>query len=76
MPGEVEFYPNPANNYVIANTELTNSRISITDVDGREMNKFSISGNRIDVSSFQPGFYFVRIARQQQVYIEKLLIER
>lgn len=56
-------YPNPAKDWVkIANAD--NARVGIFSMDGRMMYNDINSGEKIDVSAFPSGVYFIRVNGQ------------
>ena len=56
-------YPNPAKDWVkIANVD--NARVGIFSMDGRMMYNDINSGEKIDVSAFPSGVYFIRVNGQ------------
>lgn len=73
----INVYPNPANEIVtITNTQ--NKNIQICDISGRIINEFqseSIS-ERLDVSEFQNGVYFIRISKDNLLTTKKLVINQ
>ena len=71
----VVLYPNPANGAVtIANAE--NAQVTVFNILGQKtMETNNISNSEtIDVSNLQAGTYFVRIAKEGQTTVEKLIV--
>lgn len=63
----LKLYPNPSSNKVFINTfnskdKLDNSKITITDISGREIIQTKYSAEGIDVSPLTSGVYFVNIS--------------
>lgn len=56
---DVFIYPNPAGQYIEISQVDKLSNIKIVDILGHQM-PFEINGNRIDISSLQPGIYFIK----------------
>jgi hypothetical protein len=73
-------YPNPSTgilNYDLRNTADKNCRIQITDIFGRMIlsEQKTVSGN-IDLSSYAPGTYFLRIQTANFSKTEKVLLTK
>lgn len=71
----VVLFPNPANNLVtIANAE--NAQVTIFNILGQKTIEASNISNSetIDVSNLQAGTYFVRISKEGQSTVEKLIV--
>jgi uncharacterized delta-60 repeat protein len=63
----ISFYPNPTKDQLfidIAGSNLINSRVSITDQNGRMVKSVMLSGsvNAVNISDLSPGVYVVRLA--------------
>lgn len=62
-------YPNPARDWVkVANAE--NARVGIFSMDGRMMYNGMNSGDKIDVSVFPSGVYFIRVDGQTLKFVK------
>ncbi|TSA51115.1 MAG: T9SS C-terminal target domain-containing protein [Sphingobacteriales bacterium] len=81
---QIHIYPNPASDEIsieIPNTiSISEKIISITSVDGKKIIQKSISGEieKIDISKFESGIYFVRITDKisgDQIGIERFVKE-
>ena len=73
---KIKVFPNPSSDFIlISNLPTASCRISIISVDGKlitnsEINEFE----RIDISSFERGVYFVKIVDTNgDVYVEKII---
>lgn len=73
-------YPNPAEEVIFIeyNSDYNNSsKISIYDIGGRLI--FSKSGinqaERIDISSFNKGLYFIKLENASQTIVEKFIVK-
>lgn len=73
----LSFYPNPASDFLIfKNTELLSSDIQISDVSGRivctilKQNTSAVT----DISTLQPGIYFIKAESHEKVSIQKLVV--
>lgn len=72
-------YPNPSKDLV--NIELTSIeptfKVSITDISGKVYNTYELLSNtrqKIDLSGFQNGLYFIQFNDGNKVYSQKLII--
>ena len=75
-PRKIKIFPNPGSDFIlISNLPTASCRVSIISVDGKlitssEINEFE----RIDISSFERGVYFVKIVDADgAVYVEKFI---
>ncbi|NBP74514.1 MAG: T9SS C-terminal target domain-containing protein [Crocinitomicaceae bacterium] len=63
---DVLIYPNPAQNYITIelNTENSLTNYSLFDISGKQLisNAELLKKNKIDISCFQPGIYFIKIS--------------
>lgn len=74
----LRIYPNPADDYVVlAGIEL-NTRLIITDINGRVVNENTINSNRyvIDTSGMSAGIYNVRLESNDNVHCEQIIISK
>lgn len=78
----VSLYPNPANDEVsvVVGDLDSEATATILDVQGKVVGKYAISAAtgraNIDVSALTDGTYIVRIASQEAVRVERLVIKR
>ena len=60
---EISIYPNPATDFIHITTknidEITPALVTVTDLSGRELIKTYNSGEQINISTLQPGMYFI-----------------
>lgn len=71
---ELNLYPNPASDKVYFSTNLTDVKVTISDVSGRVLystDKFN--GNSFDVSGFSSGVYILTAESSQEVYLSKFI---
>ncbi len=80
-PDDVKIYPNPAKNTFVAELSDSNFKVgvaSVMDINGRVINQviFSAGQSRIsfDVSGFDAGIYFVKIATDDKVFSKKIVV--
>lgn len=69
----VEIYPNPANTLLFFRNVTGNTRVSIYDIQGREVVSSIITGNQIDIGRLEYGIYTVRIEDHNNIVIRKLI---
>ena len=69
-------YPNPVDgNYVTIVTPVQGSKeIQVFTVTGRKVMDTVINGNTLDVSSFNSGFYMLKVTVDGQSKISKLVV--
>ena len=70
----MNLYPNPASDKVYFSTNLTDVKVTISDVSGRVLystDKFN--GNSFDVSGFSSGVYILTAESSQEVYLSKFI---
>ena len=68
----VNAYPNPANNYVILQAKGVNEDITISDVQGRVLERITQRGDiemNIDLSAYAQGIYFLKIGNMNRKLI-------
>jgi hypothetical protein len=80
VPGTLRLYPNPASDRIWIElppgAELKPVRLSVFDSSGRQIQSLILRSGSLDVSSFEPGLYFVRALIAGQAYYSKILINR
>jgi hypothetical protein len=62
----IQIYPNPASSSINIsgiNTNLFGQKALLTDLNGKQLSEFIITGNQqtIDISSFKKGIYFLKL---------------
>jgi sugar lactone lactonase YvrE len=78
IENQIEFFPNPAtDNITFHFADITNSKITILDMNGRVLQKNSISENNttIDISNLSKGFYLIQIATNKGFISKKIIKE-
>ena len=73
----ITLYPNPTKDYVYFNTtnNLPINQIQISDINGKEIRKYTDVRNRIDISFLSNGAYFLKMKSAQKVMIQKIIKE-
>ncbi len=77
-PGKADFiiYPNPTKGILkISNFDIDHAIIQIFDVQGRNLNGFTIFDNSIDLSNLSQGIYFITIQTQNQRIVKRVIKE-
>lgn len=75
IAAELDFFPNPASNFITINAE--NPQVSIVDVTGKiVMYVNERNNNSIDISNLSVGMYIVRINSNGNISDQKLQIVR
>jgi hypothetical protein len=75
----IKVYPNPASNFIVVdNTSQTNSNIMILDSRGAIVKQINMTNpsERIDVSDFSSGIYYIRIISNEWTAQYKLVIQK
>ncbi|MBC7450417.1 MAG: T9SS type A sorting domain-containing protein, partial [Cytophagales bacterium] len=72
-------YPNPSNGdvYIDTDVDLSNARITLVDVLGREVAVSSVvtgSGARLDVSNLSEGAYVIIIKQDNSILRKKITV--
>ncbi|AFU68932.1 secreted fungalysin-like metallopeptidase [Psychroflexus torquis ATCC 700755] len=72
-------YPNPAKDYFnlsLTNTDLSNSKVDIYDLNGKlVLSKMSDSNQRVDVQQLNSGMYVVLVESGSKTFTQKLLVQ-
>ncbi|MFP4367586.1 MAG: sugar-binding protein [Bacteroidales bacterium] len=66
-------YPNPVGNTLIINTSIQMKEISIINASGKQVVKIENGRENIDVSSLEPGFYFLYIQTEENMLVRKIM---
>ena len=74
---EIFIYPNPTTGIItIEYHQFTgNEKILMSDITGKPLLNSTLSGNvsTIDISSFSPGMFFIKIITEEKVYVKKVI---
>lgn len=73
----VTLYPNPANHQVQikTNTHISITAVTLFDVLGKQLSQFTGGNTLLNLTGLPAGNYFLKISTEQEVLVEKLLIE-
>jgi len=69
----IRIYPNPANNYILIEDIDKINSIEIIDIFGKVVT--CETNNKIDISTFKRGVYFIRISNENNTIIKKIIFE-
>ncbi len=75
----ISIFPNPSNDYFTIETTVIPSEIIVYNIQGIEvLNLINIESNitKIDLSSYSPGIYFLKIEKGNREYLTKKLIKQ
>lgn len=75
---DFQIYPNPAKEFVQVNTKVTMENISITDLNGRVIQKVAPLNNevRISLSHLNSGIYLVNLeSKEGNTFTQKIIVE-
>jgi hypothetical protein len=73
LNNSIEMYPNPANTTLYFRNLTGDAKISIYDLQGRELVSKIITDNWVDISNLEYGIYTVRIEDVNKIMIRKLI---
>ena len=76
---QLQIFPNPVSGIAeLQLGNLTSGKVFITDLQGKTLETFTITENRIslDVTNYQPGIYLVRILSDNTNVTEKLIVRK
>ena len=57
---KISLFPNPVKDYITIETNAVIDTISIYDINGRQIKLFEMISDKIDVSTFEKGIYFIK----------------
>ena len=74
---DLSIYPNPTTNFLIVSNDIAIDRLRIVNIFGSVILNQKTLGNltRLDLSSFSPGIYFVRVFSNNQEVIKKITVK-
>jgi len=75
----ISIYPNPTDGVVnIDFSEIIDMwKVTITDISGKQMLEITelFKQNRIDLTQYSKGVYFIKIKTNHKVYVEKIVLQ-
>lgn len=74
---ELSVYPNPAKDYIIISSLEDINNIQIYNATGQLILEQKANGlqNRLNVSKYEIGYYFIKVYTLNKVIIRKIIIE-
>lgn len=73
---KIRIYPNPAKDHINIDVQSSNYDLNIYNAEGRLLQNYRHSkSERIDISGFSEGMYFIQIVTADRVHSEKLIIK-
>lgn len=69
------FYPNPATKNIYFVEAGIERQITILSINGKEMLNSVIKNTTLDISALPQGLYFIKIKYQDEIFIDKLIIQ-
>jgi hypothetical protein len=75
---ELHFFPNPVSqNLSLSLAECDTYFVTITDVSGREVTKFSFNDNfyNLNISILEQGTYFLKVESKRGISVKKFIVE-
>ncbi len=69
----LNFYPNPANNYINLKNIEPNSVVKFYNLTGQNVLTTTVQNGRIDISSFNSGIYVIKVESGNNTFISKLV---
>lgn len=73
---QIVLYPKPASNYISIKSDEEVLKINILDASGQIIKVFTNCVGRMDISSIQPGLYYVEVINSNDSYYRKLYVQR
>ena len=67
-------YPNPANDRINIETNLKIDRLIMTNVLGEVVYESSDLVNHINISTFPPNLYFIRLETKVEIITKKIIV--
>ena len=77
MKNQISIFPNPAHNRLNIGfqTSFRQAQVEIMDISGRSLynEKLNMSSNSVDLSSFDPGIYLLRLTKDGKTFTKKIM---
>jgi hypothetical protein len=69
------FYPNPTNGQVNLNTSMALESIQVFNLSGKMIKEITTFNNpTININSLSKGMYWIKASSENQMFIEKLVV--
>lgn len=72
----IEVYPNPTADYINIKSTTKTKRIELLDVNGRLIRNFETNTEKIDLTNFEKGIYFIKIIDLNDNITTKKIIKK
>lgn len=70
---EMNFYPNPTNNFIKVDTELNQNMVyDVLHINGAKVASGNLENNSIDISNISNGLYIVTVSGDDFIYRQKI----
>ncbi|MGM0620820.1 MAG: T9SS type A sorting domain-containing protein, partial [Bacteroidota bacterium] len=72
----MQFYPNPATDYITISSDEMNGKLQIIDISGKILKVINVTqpAQRVELSGIQPGIYFISLESGNTKVTEKLIV--
>lgn len=74
LSNTVSVYPIPSNENIYVTAEVTLKSLALYDVFGKQVLRKTQDTNRIDVSSLDPGVYFLEVCSSDEKVVKKVIV--
>jgi len=73
---DIRIYPNPASNFIFIDNNNINDKIEIFDNKGILVLSKNIIDNKLNISNLENGIYYIKIKKEDNFFVEKLIIKK
>lgn len=73
VSNDLKIYPNPANEFIEIESYNPIEKVELISVNGRLLKSFKTNFERLNISNVKPGFYFLRITVDHQLYMKSFV---
>ena len=73
VSNDLKIYPNPANDFIEIESYNPIEKVELISVNGRLLKSFKTNFERLNISNVKPGFYFLRITVDHQLYMKSFV---
>lgn len=74
--GSVVLYPKPAQNYISVKSKSDVIRVIIHDASGQILKEYNDCNGRLDISTLNPGMYYVEVVNTADSHYSKLYVSK
>ncbi len=72
---DIKIYPNPTSNFIYIDNYNINDKIEIFDNKGVLVLSKKVIDNKLNINNLENGIYFIKIKKEDNVFVEKLIIK-